>query len=72
MKLQVTYIESTLFICSQRPGSMVVVSLVQTLLEEIKQSSPLNVNSHIFRFENYCLQLIIMGEGDNMQLLLPK
>ena len=36
LKLRVKYIESTLFIGSQRPGSMVVVSLVQTLLEEIK------------------------------------
>ena len=28
------------FICSQRPVSMVVVSIVQRLLEKLKQSSP--------------------------------
>ena len=37
------------------PGSMVVVCLVQRSLEEIKQSNPLNVTLHIFRFENHCL-----------------
>ena len=31
------------FICSQRPGSMVDVCLVQRLLDEHKESDPLNV-----------------------------
>ena len=47
-----------------------VVCLVQRFPEELKQSIFLNVTSDIFRLENYCLQLIIMG--DYMQLLLPK
>ena len=38
-----------LFIFLQRPGRMIVVSLVQRLLEEIKQCHPLNVNSPIFK-----------------------
>ena len=46
-----------------------VVCLVQRSLTEIKQSHPLKVNSHIFRFENYWNQLIIMG--NYMQLLVP-
>ena len=45
---------------SQRHGSMVVLCMVQRLLEELKQSNPINVTSHIFRFENWCLQLAIM------------
>ena len=53
--------------CSQRPRIMVVVYLVQRLLEELKQSNPLNVTSHItshiFRFKNYFLQLIIMDDN---------
>ena len=48
-------------------GSMVVVSLVQRWLEEIKQSHPLKVNSHIFKIKHYWLHLIFMG--DYMQLL---
>ena len=36
-KMKLTYIESNLFVCSQRPGTMVVMSLLQRLLEKIKQ-----------------------------------
>ena len=49
---------------------MMVVCLVQRVLEELKQSNPLNLTSHIFRCKNYCLLLIIIG--DYMQLLVPK
>ena len=48
--LKLIYIQSKLFICSQRPGSM-VVCIVQSLLNELKQSNPLNVTSNIFRFQ---------------------
>ena len=43
---------------------------VQQLLDELKQSNPLNVTSHIVRFDNYSLQLISMD--DFMKLLVPK
>ena len=43
---------------------------VQRLLDELKQSNPLNVTSHIDRFDNYSLQLISMD--DFMKLLVPK
>ena len=46
------------------------VCWVQRLLKELKQSGPLNVPSDIFRFDNYCIQLIIVD--DNMQLLVPE
>ena len=35
---------------------------LQRLLEELKQSYPLNADWNIFRSDNYCLQLIIMGD----------
>ena len=41
-KLKVVYISGIRFICSQRPGSMMAVCLVQRLLGEgVKQCSPL-------------------------------
>ena len=46
-----------------------VLCLVQRLLScwlSSKQCNPLNVISHIFRFENYCHQLIIMDVGAKM------
>ena len=60
----------TFLSAQKKPGRMVVVCLVQRLLEERKQSNPLSLTSHISRFENYCLQLIIMG--NYMQVLVPK
>ena len=69
-KMKLINIKSNLFYCSQRPGSMVVVCLEQRLLEELKLSNTLNLTSDIFRFDDYCLSLIIMN--DCMQLLVPK
>ena len=40
------------------------------LLEELKHSNTRKCHSGIFRFDNYCLQLIIMHYF--MQLLVPK
>ena len=39
----VVYIQSNLFICSQRPGSIVFVCLVQRFLDKHKESGGLNV-----------------------------
>ena len=55
-----------LFICSQRHGRR--FCSVQRLLDEIKQRNPLNVTSHIFWFDNFSLQLIILD--DFMKLLV--
>ena len=61
-------IYGNLFLCSQRPGSSMVMCLVQRLLG--LQSNSLNVTSHIFRFDNYYLRLIKID--DYMQFLAPK
>ena len=57
------------FIYSQRPGSMVGVFLVQRLLDEHKESDPLN-DLNNFRFDNYYLKQVIMD--DNVQLVEQK
>ena len=43
-----------IFICSQRPGSFVVVCMVQRLLNELKQRSPQNVTGIFSAFYKFC------------------